>query len=45
MALKALMQLIHVQGVVMTFSDLFLLLAILFMMLAGRTVVVKKPAA
>jgi hypothetical protein len=45
MALKALMQLIHVQGMVMTFSDLFLLLAILFVMLAGRTVVEKKPAA
>jgi DHA2 family multidrug resistance protein len=45
MALKALMQLIHVQGVVMAFADLFLLLAILFVVLAGLAIVVKKPGA
>ncbi len=44
MALKALMQLVHVQGVVMAFADLFLLLAILFVVLAGLAIVVKKPA-
>jgi len=34
-ALKALTQLIHIQGVVMAFADLFVLLAVLFVALAG----------
>jgi len=45
MALKALMRLIHVQGTVMAFADLFMLLAILFVVLAGLAIVVKKPGA
>jgi DHA2 family multidrug resistance protein len=45
MALKQLYQLTHAQGVVMAFADVFLLLTILFVVLAGLAVVVKKPAA
>ena len=44
MALKQLYQLTHAQGVVMAFADVFLLLTILFVVLAGLAVVVKKPA-
>ncbi|MFZ2018349.1 MAG: MFS transporter, partial [Methyloceanibacter sp.] len=43
MALKQLYQLVHAQGVVMAFADVFLLLTILFVVLAGLAVVIKKP--
>jgi DHA2 family multidrug resistance protein len=44
MALKQLYQLVHMQGVVMAFADVFLLLTVLFVVLAGLAVVMKKPA-
>jgi DHA2 family multidrug resistance protein len=44
MALKQLYQLVHMQGVVMAFADMFLLLTVLFVVLAGLAGVVKKPA-
>ena len=43
MALKQLYQLAHAQGVVMAFADVFLLLTILFVVLAGLAVVVRRP--
>lgn len=44
MALKKLMQITHRQGVVMAFSDVFLLLTLLFAGLALAAVVVRKPS-
>lgn len=44
MALKKLMQITHRQGVVMAFSDVFLLLTVLFAGLALAAVVVSKPS-
>ncbi len=43
MALKQLMSMIHRQGVVMGFADLFYLLAILFAALAVLALVLKRP--
>jgi DHA2 family multidrug resistance protein len=43
MALKQLMQMTHRQGVVMAFSDVFLLLTILFGCLAIAAMLVRKP--
>jgi MFS transporter, DHA2 family, multidrug resistance protein len=45
MALKQLMQITHRQGVVMAFSDVFLLLTLLFGGLALLSLLVRKPAA
>ncbi|MFA5898731.1 MAG: MFS transporter, partial [Hyphomicrobium sp.] len=45
MALKTLMQITHRQGVVMAFSDVFLMLTILFAGLALASIVVSKPSA
>jgi DHA2 family multidrug resistance protein len=45
MALKKLMQIAHRQGVVMAFSDVFLLLTVLFAGLAIAAVLVNKPKA
>jgi len=45
MALKQLMQIVHRQGVVMAFADVFFLLTLLFVALAGLAIVVKRPAA
>ncbi len=45
MALKKLMLITHRQGVVMAFSDVFLLLTLLFSSLALAAVIVRKPTA
>ena len=45
MALKQLIQIVHRQGVVMAFADVFFLLTLLFVALAGLAIVVKRPAA
>ena len=45
MALKQLMQITHRQGVVMAFSDVFLLLTFLFGCLAIAAILVRKPSA
>ncbi len=45
MALKQLMQITHQQGVVMAFSDVFLLLTLLFAGLALLSLLVSKPKA
>ena len=45
MALKKLMQITHRQGVVMAFSDLFLLLTVLFAALALAAIMVTKPSS
>jgi MFS transporter, DHA2 family, multidrug resistance protein len=45
MALKQLVEMIHRQGLVMAFADLFFLLSLLFVGLAVLAVVMKKPAA
>jgi DHA2 family multidrug resistance protein len=45
MAIKKLMQLAHRQGVVMAFSDVFLMLTLLFAGLALAAIVVRKPGA
>jgi DHA2 family multidrug resistance protein len=44
MALKQLMQITHRQGVVMAFSDVFLLLTLLFAGLAAMALLVRRPA-
>ena len=44
MALKQLNAIVHRQGVVMAFADVFLLLTLLFVALALLAVLVKKPA-
>jgi DHA2 family multidrug resistance protein len=38
-------ELVHRQGVVMAFADVFFLLMLLFVALAGLAIVVKRPAA
>jgi DHA2 family multidrug resistance protein len=43
MALKELMQMTHVQGLVMAFADVFFLLTLLFVALAALAVVIKRP--
>jgi MFS transporter, DHA2 family, multidrug resistance protein len=45
MALKQLNQIVHRQGVVMAFADVFLLLTILFGLLALLAIVMKRPPA
>jgi DHA2 family multidrug resistance protein len=45
MALKQLMQIVHRQGVVMAFADVFFLLTLLFVALAALAIVVNRPAA
>ena len=43
MALKELMQMAHAQGLVMAFADVFFLLTLLFVALAGLAVIIKRP--
>jgi DHA2 family multidrug resistance protein len=43
MALKQLFMLVHQQGVVMAFADVFLLLCLLYMAFAGMIVLMRKP--
>jgi len=43
MALKQLMALVHQQGVVMAFADVFLLLSLLFVGFAGLVVLMRRP--
>lgn len=43
MALKQLYQMVHVQGVVMAFSDVFFLLMLIFIGLAALALVLKRP--
>ena len=45
MALKQLNLLVHRQGVVMAFADVFFLLTLLFLALAALAMVMKKPTA
>jgi DHA2 family multidrug resistance protein len=45
MALKQMFQLVHQQGVVMAFADVFLLLCILYGAFAGMIVLMRKPDA
>jgi DHA2 family multidrug resistance protein len=45
MALKQLNQIVHQQGVVMAFADVFLVLTFLFLGLAALAVVMKRPPA
>ncbi|SJZ54109.1 drug resistance transporter, EmrB/QacA subfamily [Enhydrobacter aerosaccus] len=45
MALKLLTQITHQQGVVMAFADVFLLLTLIFVALAGLTLLLRRPAA
>ena len=45
MALKQLFILVHQQGVVMAFADVFLLLALLFVVFAPVAVLLRRPAA
>ncbi len=45
MALKQLNQIVHRQGVVMAFADVFLLLTFLFGALAVLALVMKRPPA
>jgi MFS transporter, DHA2 family, multidrug resistance protein len=44
MALKQLMMMVHQQGVVMAFADVFLLLGLLFVAFAGLSVLMRRPA-
>jgi DHA2 family multidrug resistance protein len=44
MALKQLYQLVHQQGVVMAFADVFLLLSLLYVGFAWLTVLMRRPA-
>jgi DHA2 family multidrug resistance protein len=43
MALKQLMRMTHTQGLVMAFADVFFLLTLLFVALAGLAVIIKRP--
>jgi DHA2 family multidrug resistance protein len=43
MALKQMFQLVHQQGVVMAFADVFLLLCVLYVAFAGMIVLMRKP--
>jgi DHA2 family multidrug resistance protein len=43
MALKQLFMLVHQQGVVMAFADVFLLLCVLYVAFAGMIVLMRKP--
>jgi DHA2 family multidrug resistance protein len=45
MALKQMTQLVHRQGAVMAFADVFFALTLLFVALAVLSVLVKRPAA
>ncbi len=45
MALKQLFMLVHQQGVVMAFADVFLLLAVLFAVFAPLAIMMRRPAA
>lgn len=45
MALKQLFMLVHRQGVVMAFADVFLLLTLLFAVFAPVAVLLRRPAA
>jgi DHA2 family multidrug resistance protein len=45
MALKQLNQIVHRQGVVMAFADVFLVLTFLFMSLAVLALIMKRPPA
>ena len=45
MALRQMTQVVHRQGAVMAFADVFLVLTALFVVLALLAVLVKKPAA
>jgi len=44
MALKQLTQMVHREAVVMAFTDVFMLLTILFVALAGMGIIMKRPA-
>ncbi|HZP09062.1 DHA2 family efflux MFS transporter permease subunit [Methyloceanibacter sp.] len=44
MALKQLYQMVHIQGVVLAFSDVFFLLMLIFVGLAALALMLKKPA-
>jgi MFS transporter, DHA2 family, multidrug resistance protein len=44
MALKQLMQMTHQQGLVMAFADVFLMLTLIFVALAGLALLLHKPA-
>jgi len=43
MALKQMFQLVHQEGVVMAFADVFLLLCVLYVAFAGMIVLMRKP--
>ena len=43
MALNQLMQMTHTQGLVMAFADVFFLLTLLFVALAGLAEIIKRP--
>ena len=45
MALKQMSLMARQQGTVMGFSDVFLMLTVLFVALGGLTVILSKPAA
>jgi DHA2 family multidrug resistance protein len=45
MALKQMTQIVHRQGSVMAFADVFFALTLLFIALAALAVLVKRPAA
>ena len=45
MALKQLMQITHRQGQVMAFADVFLMLAVLFVVFGALAVVMRRPPA
>ena len=45
MALKQLMLIVRQQAVVMAFADVFLILGVLFVVLAALAIVMKRPAA
>ena len=43
MALKQMFQLVHQEGVVMAFADVFLLLCLLYVAFAGMIMLMRKP--
>jgi DHA2 family multidrug resistance protein len=44
MALKQMTAMAHRQAVVMSFADVFLMLTVLFVMLAALGIIMKRPA-
>ena len=43
MALKQMFELVHQEGVVMAFADVFLLLCLLYVAFAGMIVLMRRP--